>query len=396
MGAILKLLLFFIWAGLIPVLMGLLPTSYLAKHRRRSHIIIISGYLCAFSLFEILGVPILFFLKGDFDLLVRLYSIISPLMAAAGVIRCIRMGGARLPAIVEVLAARRMNAENETMQLIRQKRSSAGQAILFWAVFLALFAFQIYMAYTRASYDGDDAYYVAQSLISWQTGTMYRWDPYTGVSTSLDGRHAMAMLPMWIAAISRLCGTHSTIVTHSMIPMIFLPLSDLCYYAVGKALLYKESPARRLRMLPAFMIVIALIQIYGNVSIYTPETFLLMRTWQGKTVFANVLIPMTFYSLLLITHRLEEGRIGKFPWIVMVLVNTAAGLCTSLAPVMTSMLFIAGCLCIALSYRYKKVMFFGLLSCIPGFVYAVIIFALLLPNFLAGGLNIEFLHSIFG
>ena len=225
---------------------------------------------------------------------------------------------------------------------------------------------------------------------------MYRWDPYTGVSTSLDGRHAMAMLPMWIAAISRLCGTHSTIVTHSMIPMIFLPLSDLCYYAVGKALLYKESPARRLRMLPAFMIVIALIQIYGNVSIYTPETFLLMRTWQGKTVFANVLIPMTFYSLLLITHRLEEGRIGKFPWIVMALVNTAAGLCTSLAPVMTSMLFIAGCLCIALSYRYKKVMLFGILSCVPGFVYVVIIFALLLPNLLAGGLNIEFLHRIFG
>ena len=393
MSAIIKLLLFFIWAGVIPVLMGLLPTSFLARQRRRTHIIIITGYLCAFSLFELLGVPILFFMKGDFRLLVRLYSILAPLTAFAGIIRCARVGGCRLPAIVEVLGARWM--DSETMQLIRAKRSSAGQALLFWGIFGVLFGFQLYMAYTRASYDGDDAYYVAQSLISWQTDTMYRWDPYTGVSTELDGRHAMAMIPMWIAAVARLCNTHPTIVTHSMIPMVFLPLSDLCYYSVGRALLYKESPARRLRMLPAFMIVIALLQIFGNVSIYTPETFLLMRTWQGKTIFANVLLPMTFYSLLLITHRLEEGRIGKFPWIVMALVNIAAGLCTSLAPMMTSLLFIVGCLCIAGVYRHKKVIVYALCSCIPGFLYAGIVFALLLPNLLAGGLNQSLLHRIF-
>ena len=49
--------------------------------------------------------------------------------------------------------------------------------------------------------------------------------PYTGITTELDGRHAMAMIPMWIAAIAKLCGTHPTIVTHSLITLVFLALA---------------------------------------------------------------------------------------------------------------------------------------------------------------------------
>ena len=151
-----------------------------------------------------------------------------------------------------------------------------------WLLFFALVAWQLYKAFTLTSFDGDDAEYVAQSLVTWQSNTMYLIRPYTGGTTSLDIRHSLAVLPIWVAYIGRMTGLHTTILAHSVLPFVWIPLTYFVFYEVGKHLLKGKK-----EFLPAFMVLMALLQIFGNVSIFTNETFFLTRTWQGKAVAAS-------------------------------------------------------------------------------------------------------------
>ena len=84
------------------------------------------------------------------------------------------------------------------------------------------------MAFAYASFDGDDAYYVVQSVLADQTGVLNRIRPYTGLSTDLDIRHALATLPLWIAYVARMTGIHATIVAHTLLPLIFYSADLLC------------------------------------------------------------------------------------------------------------------------------------------------------------------------
>ncbi len=393
MGAVLKMLGFILWGAVLPAAAGLLPVGILlpAEERRLSRIVV-AGFLTSFTVFELIGLPILFLTPlGNFTLLLWLYAIISIALAAAGIRKCSKTGGTLLTKLIKEWKEAGTLASSPAEESTAAKRSArwimkaAGpvqtQAVVFWCIFAGLLLFELFMAYTRASFDGDDAYYVAQSLQTWQTGTMYHYVPYTGVSTTLDGRHAMAMIPMWIAAVSRLCGTHPTIVTHSMMPLVLIPLTDLCLYVLADTLIADNVIAKdRKRLLPAFMCIMAVMQIFGNISIYTPETFLLMRNWQGKSVFVNVIVPVCFTALLLVAKR---GKAQRFAGFLMVLCNFAAGFCTSIAPVFTAFLFLAGSLYTAILHKDKKIFGRAALCCIPNVMYALILVWIMLPVLLS-------------
>ena len=80
---------------------------------------------------------------------------------------------------------------------LRRAPYDSWEGRIFLVLFLLLVGFQLYMAFTRASFDGDDAYYVVQALTAQQTDTLYRIDPNRGVSMPLDARHALALFPIF-------------------------------------------------------------------------------------------------------------------------------------------------------------------------------------------------------
>ncbi len=367
MSALIKFVVFAAAAVGLPFLTGLLPVSLLPAVKRKLPLVVISGYLTTFALFEVIGVPILIWTPmGDFHLLVKVFLAADLLWIAAGILAISRRGGLRLPKL--------------------QEWKSDPDAAFWWGIFALLLLVQLYMAYTRASYDGDDAYYVAQSLQTWQTGTMYYYIPYTGVTTTLDGRHALAMMPMWIAFVATLCRTHSTIVTHSMLPLVLIPLTDVAYYQLFRELSRGKRQAQRRQILPAAMICLAVLQIFGNVSIYTAETFLLMRTWQGKSMFVNFILPLLFV-LLFRTLRLDEGE-NRWRRLTLATLTGAAGFCTSLAPVMVSGGLVLGALLIRIFKKRKGVLLTAILCCIPAAVYLVFLVRMIYPAwvpFLKGG-----------
>lgn len=308
-----QILLLFFWLIIIPFCIGLLPLRLLQKDRQNAGAALLAGYFIMLSVFWLAAVPAMLFVTYDsFLVAVRIFTPLVLLLAAAGVGVSIR--AAKKGAYVRL----------RPTSLFRE---TGWEEKVEWLLFFGLLIFQLIMAFTLTSFDGDDAEYVARSLIAAQSNVMYTILPYTGGTTTLDIRHALAVFPMWIAWVGRVSGVHSTIVAHSVLPLVLIPLTYLVYFEIGKCLFQKKK-----ELLPAFLVIVSLLQIFGNVSIYTRETFFLTRTWQGKSLSANLVMLSVLWLLLWIFDKGEEGAEKKSGlWILLWFVNMTAGICTSQA-----------------------------------------------------------------
>ena len=352
--AILKLLILLVHMVLIPVLEGLLPCSLLPAKKRTLPAIILTGYAVTFATLELLGLPVLFLTElGEFPILKILFLIVSLVIAVAGIILCGRSGSIKLlQGFFAIRTGKEKDGGKKLFNLIHGEPEQGtphehglNDAAIMWTLFACLLIAQLIMAYTRAYFDGDDAYYVTQSVITWQTDTMYRYLPYTGITTTVDARHALALFPMWAAYLAKMSGTHPTIILHSMMPLVLIPLADLVVYCLVKKLAVmsmrgaEDTPEYRAslsRITGTAMAMTALLQIFGNVSIYTPETFLMMRTWQGKAILAAILLPATFLALVNIAEKYADDEKSelRFAYVALALLCAASGIFTSMAPLL--------------------------------------------------------------
>ncbi|MGN1313926.1 MAG: DUF6077 domain-containing protein [Lachnospiraceae bacterium] len=346
-GMILVLLLL-----LAPLGTGMIIDMMLEPEQRSMGMSYISGFLTLLAVFQLIAVPVVFLDAWGFGTIVKLFTAVSAILAGLGTVRAMHSWrkGNRLwhPAV-------------------RGKEMTRPEQIQWICVFL-LIAFQLIMALTRASFDGDDAYYVVQSVITDETDTLYRILPYTGLSTSLDYRHSMAVFPIWIAYIARITGIHATIISHTILPVILISLTYWIYLEAGKQLLREKK-----ELLPGFMILVCALQIFGNVSIYPGSTFLLMRTWQGKSMLANVVIPAIFMILLWIYNR-DSSRpsAGKGLWILLFMINIVAAMMSTASVFLNVLLLAVIGFVIAVRQKNPKALLKLGLTCIPCGVYGLL------------------------
>jgi len=177
------------------------------------------------------------------------------------------------------------------------------ETFVYWLLVMTLIAFQLYKSVVWQYADDDDSYYLAEALhMQVSRDVMHKVDPYTGLSTGFNTRHFLASYTAFAAVLSNLAGIHVAIFAHTLFP----PIVILMHYSVIVMVLSqfaKNCP----KILPVGLILINLLTIFGNATIYTPETFLLTRTWQGKSLLANVLIPFEFLVILLIDKKCAGG-----------------------------------------------------------------------------------------
>ena len=382
---ILQILSLILWLLAVPFCIGLLPIRILNKELRSPGVILISGYIVLFVLLELIGIPIVLMVTyHGFSTFCKWFAGSLLVFAAAGIILTVR--NKKHVSLKDMVHLEHLNTW----------KSYKAEEKIAMMIFLLLIGFQLYMAFTRASFDGDDAYYGVQALTAQLTDTMYRIDPNNGWSTTLDVRHALALFPIWEAFIGQMSGLHATIVSHSIIPLLLIPLTYMVYYHIGKVLFRKKKD-----ILPMFMVLIALWQMFGNISIYTTETFFLTRTWQGKSFAGNFVIPAVLWIFLSLFSKeqtveseeaggpkknLGEGRDRqregeKGLWILLACLNLAGGASSSLA-VLLSLLLTAG-FSVLFALKEKK---FGILvkaglTCISGGAY-VLLYLLLTHGFI--------------
>ena len=377
------------WLVVIPFCIGLIPANFISANKRNTGFVLLSGYFVMWAVFEVVAIPAVILVRyRNFRVTSICFTVLSILCAAIGLWLVIRRQKARV--LYRSSDSAKLNGDKRVTISGCMKERTVGHIHgmswaerIEWLLFFALLGFQLYKAAAYASFDGDDAYYVVESLIAQQADVMYRILPYTGRPTDLDVRHALAVFPMWIAFVAVKSDIHATIVSHLIMPFVLIPLSYLVYYEIGKvlfgrraegtdSLLYREN-------LPIFMIVIALFQIFGNVSIYTNETFFLTRTWQGKAVAGSLVIPALFWMFLWIYDgQKRSGGSGhkRRPdvglWIVFVCINMTAGICSSIAVFLVCILMAVTAFCLAVVERdYKVILKMGAV-CIPNVIYMAV------------------------
>lgn len=375
---ILQILVLILWLLVLPVCMGLLFLPFI-KRRRGAGVVLsvmpgfaleqseappsvmeafavalVSGYILEFALVELIGIPVVIYVVyNGFSTFMKVLVPVLILLAVLGVCVAFRC------------------KKKEKRQTFYAAGGGFGSSFgkislegkLLWILFLALVLFQMYMSFTRASFDGDDAYYGVQALIAQQVDTLYRINPYTGRSAPLDVRHALALFPVWEALAGSISGIHVTIICHSVIPLVFIPLTYLIYYQIGKTLF-----ARKRELLPMFMLLLGLWQMFGNVSLYTTETFFLTRTWQGKSFAGNFVIPAVIWIFL----RLYEDEKKAVWWILLGALNLAGGASSSLAVMLSCLMTVGFGFLFAVSKRRISILIKSGLVCVCGGVYVLV------------------------
>lgn len=366
LGQILTLILVL---GIVPFCIGMIPVNLIERQHRSIGVTYIAGFLTSLAVFQLIAVPIVILEAKGFRTIVPLFSILSVLLGVVGVFLSIRTGKKEgLADTGELLPIALFFRKKEESTMSKFKRNQMEQEGLLWFMVFVLIGFQMFMAFTLTSFDGDDAYYVVQSVLTDETDTLYRIRPYTGLSTGMDLRHSLAVFPIWIAYIARMSGFHATIVAHSILPLVLIPITYWIFLEIGKKILKREK-----QKLPIFMIFICIMQIFGNVSIYTNATFFLTRTWQGKSLLANVVLPALLWLVLWIFDGEgyeKEKRVGL--WVMLVVTNFVAAMSSTASVFLAAMLIGVTGLVMGIKEKNIQIPLRLMISCIPLVLYGVI------------------------
>lgn len=407
------------WLVVVPVFSGFLFSFFLPEHKCTISTVFISGFLLQASIFECISVACMIFINPrykPFYICSRIFVFFMLAVSAAGAYiafkrfkeeryfnaenffidagnkpksgsagntgECRDRNNGENPQSVFSLVLRLFPGERRIElddvsdpdnDLFIYKKRYTREGLVYLIIFAAILIFQLYMAVSRSSFDGDDAYYVVQSLQAQTTGTMYRYNPYIGYNTPIDIRHALAMFPIWSAFVAYVSGIHSTIFVHTVLPVFLIPFTYIVYSEIA-GIIFKKNR----NLLPLFMCILSVYQMFGNVSIYTSETFFLTRTWQGKSVLANIALPLVIWLFCRIfdENMTGTGTDGKkddiSPWLLIALNNFFAGMATSMGVMLVGIL--VGILTIALVLHTGRLRFvlYALLSELPAIVYVIL------------------------
>jgi len=349
---ILQFLSLTVWLLIIPFLVGLLPARFLPVKYRTPGTVFIFGFIIYLAIFELIGIiVVLNAFHGGMTILQRFFTPVIISLAALGLGLEIVKRSVKFPQIP-----------------LKYIKSFSLERKILWSLFFLILGFQFLMAFTHVSIDGDDAFFIVQSVIAKDRGFLYRVEPYTGYGTPLDVRNALAIFPIWITSIAEKARMHPKMLAHSFLPLFLLSLTYLLYFQIGKNLI-----RRKIEFLPIFMIFIALIQMFGNVSIFTNETFLMTRTWQGKSLAANFIIPAVFWYFLLIGEKdVSKKRPPVIYWYLLAILLWTAGIASSLAVFLVLILTVVLSLALTIYHRNIRLLINSALACLPAIVHILI------------------------
>jgi len=349
-----QVLLMGIWLLVIPAIVGGIVAAGVDKYKRNFPFLWITGQILLWALFQLICVPVILKgVEGTFPQVLNYY------LTATAVLM--------IPAVI--LTIRNMRDRKKIFHIVSGKDNNKRLYHIMWGIFWILLLFQVIMVGVMTYADGDDAFYVAVSTITEESGSMYLRLPYTGGSTGLDTRHGLAPFPIWIAFLAKVTGMRTVIAAHVAVPMVLIPMTYGIYYLIGRRICGKRHRER----LPIFLVFTQLLVLFGDYSFYTAENFMIARTRQGKAALGNIVFPMLIFLLLIILQKIQENqRVEWMWWCLLCSVIIAGCLCSTLSAFLTCLLIAAAGLCAAAVYRKWKLLIPMAICCIPAVCYALL------------------------
>lgn len=163
--SVLNVLCLILWLVIVPFCMGLLIFPLVGKSFWTPGMALTAGYIVMFTLFELVGIPVvLLAVYNGFTMFVNIFTPCALVLAAAGVLAALYRRKQRGVSVYEMSRA--------AVRPDNTKRIISLEGKIVFCLFLILLGFQLYMAFTHASFDGDDAYYGAQAAAAQQLDTL--------------------------------------------------------------------------------------------------------------------------------------------------------------------------------------------------------------------------------
>lgn len=312
----------------------------------------VSGQFLLWAGFQLICVPLV--LRGErFGHLVQLFL---------GYLAALTL----LAAALEIQSFVKREKVPSSREAQKSDSGRAGSGELLWIAFWGILLFQLAQAVRLVYEDADDAYYVAVAGIAEQSDTMFQRLPYTGASTGLDARHGLAPFSIWIAFLARLSGMRTVAVAHTVLPVVLIAMSYSIYYLFSVQLFPKKKRQR-----PLFLLLVEVLVLFGNHSVYTAEVFLLGRLRQGKASLGSLVFPFLLLLALLLMRKIQEReKISVGYYLLTGAAATAGCLCSTLGSLLACLLIGAVGLFAAACYKRLGTMFALAACCVPCVAYA--------------------------
>lgn len=165
-------------------------------------------------------------------------------------------------------------------------------------VFVLFTFYMIVMRNLQGINDGDDAFVIGNALTTLTNDVFYKVDYYTGFTISSKSylRHLLASNPLFIAYLSKVTFVHPAILSHRILGSFYLCLHNAIIYNIAILLFTKEKEKYR----GLFAAFVSLLTIWDFHSYLNDSTFILTRTWQGKSMFVALGIPLVVLILLML------------------------------------------------------------------------------------------------
>ena len=226
---------------------------------------------------------------------------------------------------------------------------------------LALICYQLYFIHHHMYLEWDDTYYVNLANEAVYSNQIYWVYPETGSFADFDKRYVLSLWPIFYAWLSKLIGVIPTVMAHTILPWLIIPLAYMIYGLIGKRLFPKDS-----QMQGMFLAMAVLLHLFMSGQHTSGLTFLSITPWVGKGVLAAVLLPMLFYMVF---RASEKGSPGD--WILMGITGLGGCLLSSMG-IMLIPVFI-GTSVLLTTLRKKRVMDIvcGLAACAPCLILGI-------------------------
>lgn len=315
------------------------------------------GQFALWSVFQVLAVAFIL-RKESLDVLVKANTFAVQILI--------------LLAVTKAVIWRSTTTNSKTPNGLKDRMKALGaecNAYKWWyLIFAVLFVIQILGILFLQVNDGDDAYHMAIANVAESSGNMYTANVYAFGNTTLTYRYALAPFPIWISYLSRISGVHTLTIAHLVLGTFLVTMSYVIYASSAKEL-FGENRKKRLQ----FMCVVAFLYIWGNTSSHTAESFLLLRSRQGKALVAGIVFPALVYLLIHIGKKLEQKqKISLMQYVLAMCVILSGFLGSALGGSLVALLWGIALLFLAIGYKNIKVLCLGLLSTLPGLIYAAL------------------------
>ncbi|MCR5591866.1 MAG: hypothetical protein K6F73_10090 [Lachnospiraceae bacterium] len=256
------------------------------------------GFFAYYALFFVFCLPIMFTYR-PLTLLARIW--LAPCLAAL--------------AVSSALFGRLWIAKTKELTEDFAKRRS------LWICVMAVTMVSVCLAVITYSFTLDAAYYVANVATNVDTDMINVYDPFTGSwQDHFELRYVFASYFANDAVICRLAGLPALVQTKTVMSATVMIIVNMLYMRIC-GYFFKEH--RRALLMYVFMTGIN----FMFISLYTASNFLMMRTYEGKSVVANISVILIF----IIFMELYENEDAKGLFLMLFIVCTGTATVSSTA-----------------------------------------------------------------